>query len=120
MKVLLSILCGLIVLFTGGCALLAIGGVGITGVLTSGPLALIPGGIAALNIMVLAALWGFGKPNKAVFVTLVVLDALVVVALAAAWTSVGGGDGELNVLASLIIAAFAVKGLLTAFYLRTI
>lgn len=113
MKILLTILCAIMVLFGGGCALVLVGGSGIGSVLQSVPFALIPGGIAALNLAVLAALWGFAKPSKAVFITLVILDGLVVLAILASWASMGLSDSELNMLAGLTAGAFAAKGILT-------
>ena len=120
MKVLLSILCGLIGLFAGGCTLLALSGAGLSGVLASGPLMLIPAAVAILNVMVLAALWGFARPNRGVLVTLLVLDVLFVLALLATWASMGGGDRDMNILAVLLIGGFAAKGLLTGLYLRSV
>ena len=106
MKVLLSILCGLIVLFAGGCTLLAVSGAGLSGALVSGPLLVIPAAVAILNVMVLAALWGFATPNRGILVTLLVLDVLVVLALAATWVSLGGGDRDMNILAVLLVGGF--------------
>lgn len=120
MKVLLSILCGLIVLFAGGCTLLAVSGAGLSGALVSGPLLVIPAAVAILNVMVLAALWGFATPNRGILVTLLVLDVLVVLALAATWASLGGGDRDMNILAVLLVGGFAAKGLLTGLYLRSV
>lgn len=120
MKVLLSIFCGLVVLFAGGCAILALVSGGSSASISMGPLVLIPGGAAVLNVMVLAALWGFARPNKGVLITLLVLDALVVLTLAIGWGSIGLADRDLNTLAALVIGAFAVKGVLTYLYLRSL
>ena len=60
MKVLLSILCGLIALFAGGCTLLAMSAAGLSGVLASGLLILIPAAVAIVTVMVLAALLTVG------------------------------------------------------------
>jgi hypothetical protein len=115
MKILLTILCALMVLFAGGCALLVLGGNGLDGVLSAGPFVLILAGIACLNLMVLGALWGFAKPSKPAFLTLVVLDAIVVVVIGFFWAEMGLGDEELNMLVAVTMAAFAAKGLLTYF-----
>ena len=112
MKILLTILCAIMVLFGGGCALLLAGGNGIGNLFQALPFAFIPGGIAALNVAVLAALWGFAKPSPGVFIILVILDGLVVLAVLLAWASMGLADSELNMLAGLTAAAFAAKGLL--------
>ena len=48
MKYVLAALCGILVLFMGGCAILTV---------LAFPLPLIPGGIAALNVAILGALF---------------------------------------------------------------
>lgn len=62
MKILLGIFCGLMVLFAGGCALILVA----EGTYPSGggmvPLAAFPAAVAALNVLVLAAL--FGKAHR--------------------------------------------------------
>lgn len=118
MKILLSILCAIMVLFAGGCSFLLFAGSGFNGMFDSIPGAAIFGGIAALNVLVLVALWGWGKTRPWVFYTLTVLDALVVVALGIVWASFGTGDRDVNTLGGLLIGAFAAKGLLTFFYVR--
>lgn len=118
MKILLTILCAVIVLFAGGCALILVSPGSYGGIFTAPLAAVIPGGIAALNVLVIAALWGRAKPRGGVFYTLVVLDAVVVAGLGIAWAGMGTGDSELNTLAGLTMGAFAAKGLLTYFYIR--
>jgi len=118
MKILLTIFCVLMVLFGGGCAIVLVGGAGIGNALSAAPFALLPGGVAALNIAVLAALWGKARPAKWAFVTLVILDALVVLAILIAWGSFGLSEPALNWMAALTAAAFAAKGILTAATLK--
>ena len=79
MRFLLIMLCGLVVLFAGGHALLAVGffAVGIPG----GPFAFVPGGIAALNLLVILAAWGQRKPDVLAFAALAILDLLIGVPL---------------------------------------
>jgi hypothetical protein len=113
MKILLTILCAIMVLFGGGCALLLFSGAGYNGMFQSVPLALIPAGIAALNLGVLAALWGFARASKPVFVTLIILDAVVVLLVLVTWFGFGLADSEVNTLAGLTAGAFAAKGILT-------
>lgn len=113
MKILLTILCGLMVLFAGGCALLGLASAAPFHLLQGSALALIPAGIAGLNILVLGALWGFAKPNRGIFITLVVLDAIVVVIFALSWSWFGLEDPGINLFAAGIIGAFTIKGLLT-------
>lgn len=74
MRLLLIMLCGLMILFAGGCALVAIGAGG-------GPLAVVPGGIAALNLLVILAAWGRRKPDTLAFAALAILDLLIGVPL---------------------------------------
>ena len=118
MKIMLTILCGLMVLFGWGCALLLVGGSGFGGMFQSVPFALIPGGIAVLNLAVLGAIWGFAKPSRAAFITLMVLDALVVLIILVTWASFGLADSQVNMLAGLTAGAFAAKGLLTGAVLQ--
>lgn len=118
MKVLLTILCALMVLFAGGCGLLLFTGAGYSGMFESLPGVLIFGGIAALNVLVLAALWGQARTRPWVFYTLTALDALVVVALGLIWAGFGLRDSEINLLGGLLVGGFAAKGLLTFFYVR--
>lgn len=70
MRLLLAILCTLMILFAGGCTMLALG-VGL------GPLAAIPGGIVALNVLVILAVRGQSKPSAMVFGSLAILDLLI-------------------------------------------
>ena len=77
MKIILAIFCGLMVLFAGGCALILVSGSGYNGMFQSLPMAVIPGGIAALNVLVLLALFGARKPQGWAFYVLAVVDVLV-------------------------------------------
>ena len=70
MRFLLIMLCGLMVLFAGGCALLAVG-------VGGAPFAVIPGGIAALNLLVILAAWGRRKPDVLAFAALAILDLVI-------------------------------------------
>lgn len=113
MRVILIILCGLMVLFAGGCALLFLAGSGFNGMFRSVPGGNIPGVIAALNVLVLLALFGFAKPQRWAFYILAVLDVLVVLVLGALWLSYGFRDQEVNVLGTVVCGAFALKAFLT-------
>lgn len=104
MKIILTILCGLMILFAGGCSILA---------LMAGPLALVPAGVVVLNVLVLGAMYGFANPRRWVFNTLAIIDALVVIILLILWSSFGATDQQTNIFAVLLVAAFAVKGALT-------
>jgi hypothetical protein len=118
MKIILTILCAIMVLFGGGCAIVLMGGSGIGGVFNAVGFAALPGGIAALNIAVLMALWGKSKPGSWVFVTLAILDLVVVCAVLLLWASFGLSDPVTNWIAGLTAAAFGAKGILTLVYLK--
>jgi hypothetical protein len=118
MKVILTIFCVLIILFAGGCALVLFAEGGTSAGLSALSLALIPGGIAALNVAVIAALWGLAKPASWVFIVLAVLDAIVVILVLAFWASAGWGEPSLDMLTLLTAAAFAAKGILSVAVLR--
>lgn len=112
MKILLGIFCGLMVLFAGGCALILVA----EGTYPSGggmvPLAAFPAAVAALNVLVLAAL--FGKaPRRWAFFLLAVLDGIAALALLIIWVATGFADSAVNVFAVILIGAIALKGIIT-------
>ena len=72
MKYVLIILCGLMVLFAGGCAVLAV---------MAGPLALVPAAFAALNVMIIFALLTVKPQWRWVFYILGVIDLMAAVAV---------------------------------------
>ena len=111
MKILLAILCGLMVLFAGGCAIVAV---------AAGPLALIPAGIAALNVLVLIALFGTSKPKLWAFYTLVILDLAGILILAGIWASFGITDNATNWLGAVLIGSLAVKAIVTFAWARRV
>ncbi|HRX37398.1 MAG TPA: hypothetical protein P5337_13480 [Aestuariivirga sp.] len=118
MKVILTIFCILVILFAGGCALVLFAESGTSAALSALSLALIPGGIVALNVAVIAALWGMAKPGSWVFIVLAILDAIVVLFVLAFWASSGWGDPSLDMLTLLTAAAFAAKGALSIAVLK--
>ncbi len=118
MKILLAILCAIIVLFTGGCALILVTGAGYNGMFQSFPLALIPAGLALLNVLVIVGLFGRSPPQRWAFYVLAVLDVLVVLTVLSFLLSYGGQDSELNFMAGLFAGAFALKAGLTLLYAR--
>jgi hypothetical protein len=115
-KVILIALCGIMVLFSGGCALILFTGSGYNGMFQTLPGALIFGGITALNLLVLAALLGKRKPQSWAFHTLGGLDVIAVIVLALMWSGFGTQDSEVNVIGSVLIGGFALKAALTFFY----
>jgi hypothetical protein len=120
LRVLLTILCAIIVLFAGGCALTLVAGSGIGGALFAAPFALIPGGLAFLNILVIGALWGKMKVRKGAFLTLAILDALVVLMSLPLIAEVGIGNTEDFLLIGLPVLLFVLKGIFTFIYWRNL
>jgi hypothetical protein len=113
MKVVLAIFCGLMVLFAGGCALLLMGDGAFSGSGGAVPFALIPGGIAALNVLVLVGLFGTPAPQRWAFYLLGGIDVLVALVLALAWASLGSQMADMVVIALPLIAALVLKAALT-------
>lgn len=70
MRLLLAMLCVLMILFAGGCAVVALG-VGLW------PIAVIPSGIVALNVLVILALRGNRRPSALAFGLLAMLDLAI-------------------------------------------
>jgi hypothetical protein len=112
MKIVLATLCILMLLFGGGCALMT-GGFG-------GQLSVIPVAIAVFNSLVLIAIFGWADPWKPAFYILAVADILIAVGVIIAAISIGGSDPTLWNWAILIAGAFALKGALTWFYVRSL
>jgi hypothetical protein len=120
MKVLLTILCAIVALFAGGCTLLIVGGTSIGGALNASPLALLPGGLAALNVLVIGALWGKIKAQPWAFLALAILDAIVFAILAFMAITTGARTTAEGLAIVLPLAAVAAKGILTFFYWKTL
>lgn len=120
MKIILTILCAIIVLFAGGCALTLVAGSGIGGAIFAAPFALIPAGLAFLNILVIGALWGKMKVRKGAFLTLVILDALVVLMSLPLIAEVGLNNTEDFMLLGVPVLLFALKGIFTFIYWRNL
>jgi hypothetical protein len=112
MKIILAILCLLMVLFGGGCALMT-GGFG-------GQLNAVPVAVAIFNGFVLAALFGWANPWKPAFYVLAVADILIAIAVMVAAIGFSGADPTLMPWAMLLAGAFALKGALTWFYVRSL
>ena len=72
MRTLLIIMCVLAALFMGGCAVLA---------LAAGPFALLPAGIAALNLAILGALFKWRFQWQPAFFILGGIDFLIAIAI---------------------------------------
>ncbi len=113
MKIILGIFCVLMALFAGGCALILFSGSGYNGMFQSLPMATIPGGIAALNVLVLVALFGRAKPQAWAFHALVVIDVAAIAILALVWASLGFQDSGVNVFGAVLIGLIGIKAVLT-------
>ena len=111
MKTILGIICALVVLFAGGCAVVLL----VSQVTDSGAalLALIPGGIAALNVLILMALYGKSRPQRWAFYVLAALDVAGAVIMAMFWSSFSFQVGDIWTIALPVIAVLLVKAVLT-------
>jgi hypothetical protein len=114
MKFVLAALCGILVLFMGGCAIVSV---------VAFPLPLIPGSIAVLNLLILGALFGWKFQWKPAFYILGIVDLLLAVLSVFAITGMiasgelTSGDTPLFWLAA---ALFGLKGALTLYYAKTL
>ena len=116
MKIILGIMCGLVVLFAGGCAVVLL----ISQMTDSGAavLALIPGAIAALNVLVLLALFGKNRPQRWAFYLLAGLDVLAAILMAVFWSSISFQVNDIWTLAVPVIGVLLVKAVLTVLVAR--
>jgi hypothetical protein len=102
-KVILGLMCGLVILFGGGCVLLAGSGLGIFGLLIFA--------VVALNAMVLLALFGWNDMPPWPLYVLAAIDLLIAAACVYGLTMVGSGGGYEGVLIIPLVLA-ACKALL--------
>ena len=116
MKIILGIICGLVVLFAGGCAVMLV----VAQATDSGAaaLALIPGGIAALNVLVLMALFGKSQPQRWAFYVLAGLDVLAAIIVAIFWSSIASQVNDIWTLAVPVIGVLVLKAGLTVLVAR--
>mgnify|MGYP001809786150 FL=1 len=116
MKIILGIICGLVVLFAGGCAVVLV----IAEATDSGAaaLALIPGGIAALNVLVLMALFGKSQPQRWAYYVLAGLDVLAAIIMAIFWSSIASQVNDIWTLAVPVIGVLLLKAVLTVLVAR--
>ena len=116
MKTILGIICGLVVLFAGGCAIFLLA----SQVTDSGAalLALIPGAIAVLNVLILLALYGKSRPQRWAFYVLAALDVAAAVAMGMFWSSFSFQVGDIWTIAMPVMAVLLVKAVLTVLVAR--
>ena len=116
MKIILGIICGLVVLFAGGCAIVLV----LAEMTDRGAaaLALIPGGIAALNVLILMALFGKSQPQRWAFYVLAGLDVVGAVAMAMFWSSFSFQVSDIWTIAAPVVAVLLFKAVLTVLVAR--
>ena len=121
MKILLAILCVVMLLFGGGCAITVLsffgndsGGTGI--------LAIIPFAVFVFNLLVLIALFGWSHPWRPAFYILAVVDIIIAAGTLISFTATSLSDpsGLPWVLPWTLLMAggFGLKGWLTWQYVR--
>ena len=81
-------------------------------------LALIPGGIAALNVLVLMALFGKSQPQRWAFHVLAGLDVLAAIIMAIFWSSIASQVNDIWTLAVPVIGVLVLKAVLTVLVAR--
>jgi hypothetical protein len=113
MKIILAIFCALMVLFAGGCALILIADGSYSSGSGSVALAALPGGIAALNVLLLLGMFGKKEPQRWAFYVMAGVDLLAVLALGALWASVASQMADVVVIAVPLIALLLLKAWLT-------
>jgi hypothetical protein len=101
MKILLTILCGVMILSAGGCVVMAGGQAGIITIVLSA--------IVVLNALMIAAMYGLAGPMRPAFMTLAVVDVLVAIAVMGLALSFSVNDAGIIPLAGLIAAGFLLK-----------
>lgn len=101
MKVLLSILCGTIILFVGGCVI-TLGSSG-------GLLAIVCWGIVALNALMIAVMWGISGPLRPLFYVMASADVAVALILGGLTLAYSGNDKQMLQWGLLAAVAFLVK-----------
>ena len=116
MKIILGIMCGLVVLFAGGCAVVLV----FAQFTDSGAaaLALIPGAIAALNVLILMALFGRSQPQRWAFYVLAGLDVVAAIVMAIFWSSISFQVSDIWTIAVPVIGVLLLKAVLTVLVAR--
>jgi hypothetical protein len=118
MKIILAIFCGLMVLFAGGCAVILIADGSYSSGSGSVALAVVPGSVAALNVVMLLGMFGKKEPQRWAFYVLAGADVLAALALAALWASLAPQMADIAVIALPLIGLFLLKAVLTVLMVR--
>lgn len=120
MKIILAIFCGLMVLFAGGCALILIADGGYSSGGGSVALSVVPGSVAALNVLMLLGMFGKNEPQRWAFYLLAAADVLAALALGALWASLAPQMADIAVIAVPLIGLFLLKAWLTLRVVRNL
>jgi hypothetical protein len=118
MKIILAIFCGLMVLFAGGCAVILIADGSYSSGSGSVALAVVPGSVAALNVVMLLGMFGKKEPQRWAFYVLAGADVLAALALAVLWASLAPQMADIAVIALPLIGLFLLKAVLTVLMVR--
>jgi len=118
MKIILAIFCGLMVLFAGGCAVILIADGSYSSGSGSVALAVVPGSVAALNVLMLLGMFGKKEPQRWAFYLLAGADVLAALALAVLWASLAPQMADIAVIALPLIGLFLLKAVLTVLMVR--
>ena len=105
MRILLSILCGTVILFVGGCVM-SFGS-------DAGPIAWLSWAIVAVNLVMIAAMWGLAGPMRPLFIAMAVLDLGLALIIGGLALSESGSDRDLLFWGLVAALAFAVKAALS-------
>ena len=105
MKIILTILCGAVILFVGGCVA-TLGGDG-------GPIAVASWIVVGINLLLIAGMWALPGKLRPLFIVMALVDFGV--ALMLVWPIVleTGMDPEFRFWIMLPAAAFLAKGILS-------
>lgn len=118
MKIILAIFCALMVLFAGGCALILIADGSYSSGSGSVALSVVPGGVAALNVLMLLGMFGKKEPQRWAFYVLAAVDVLAALLLAGLSFSVAGQMGDIFVISLPLFALLLLKAWLTVQVVR--
>ncbi len=105
MKIVLTILCGLMILLSGGCVISVGGGMDAIGLINLA--------VIVPNALLIAAMYGYSGPMRPVFIGLAITDIVIALVLGGLTVSLAGPDLQVLWLGLLITFAFLLKGGLT-------
>ncbi len=112
MRTILAIFCVLMALFAGGCVVILLPGIGGRGGEFFFVFALFPAAATALNILVLAIIFGKAKPQREPFYFLSAFDLVLAVVIASLWLVIFPSPVIERLIATLVILALLAKAVL--------